>query len=650
MNKKIMKRIAFVLVIAMLLNLNYGIQGIGIKTVKAAETTEEEANGEVSTGDLSGEETGTKEQTTAEPTSEPPTTEQPPTEPPTTEPPTTQEPTTVKPDYEIIDGVYKVKDGELIEYLGNKSDKTVTSLIIPQSVRRIGNRVFESCKYIKKITFQEGSRLIEIGEYAFTGCSALTSITLPNGLQKIETLAFQKCTSLKSLTIPATVTEGYRILGTTTAVTKVTFTAGMKTIPADILRAAYKVETISLKSGVTTIGNRAFLNCKALKSITIPATVTNIKSSAFNGCTALATVSMSKNIKTLGTYAFKNCTSLKELTLTKTATTFGTNVFVGDKNLTLLVYANSKAKAYARKNNIKWQYTSSELKRRAASQNVYNKYMSLVKSSDKNKYQLKNLKNYVPQGVCIVGNYLIVSMYYKNLKKNSILLLYNKSTGKYVKKIVLPSKDHVSSITNVKGKLVIGLVNISTTDYLAVISSSKLKKTKSGKKVKYDYKVKIPGRADFATFDGTIFWAGHSANISTAKMYGYKVKIKKKKLTFTKKYSYTVPENTQGVIVKKGSGSKRTFVFSQSYGRLNDSALITYTAKINKAKTLGAAKSTKLLPSMSEGMYMTSNGYVYTVFESAAGLYCGDPDNTSEIQVKNVCKTKYSDIAKLQSK
>lgn len=661
MKKKFVRQIAVALIVSILTGMSLGNVTVDAFTIKntgkvSAQNVVEEAittyevPAEETSVEISSSEITTEEGATSEgPTSEEPTSEEPTSEEPTSEEPTTEEPTT-EPEFIIIDEVYKVKDGVLIEYLGYKDDETVTELVIPKEIEVIGNNIFLDYKYIKKVTFAEESALVEIGEAAFKGCEALSEITLPEGLKKIGYRAFGKCMSLKSIKIPTTVTEGDRIFGTENAVTKVTFKKGTKAIPATILKYAYSVETVKMYSGVTAIGKQAFYKCKALKSITIPDTVTNIWSSAFNGCENMEAVSLSKNVTSISSYAFKNCKALKKLVLRKAVSSIGKGAFSGDANLTLQVYANSYAKKYARQNNIKWEYTNSEIKRMAASQEVYKKYMSLIKSKDVNKFKLKKLKNYVPQGLCVVGKYVIVSMYYKGLKKNSILLLYNKNTGEYVKKVVLPSKDHVGSITNVKGRLVVGLCNISTTDYVAVINYSRLKKIKNGKKIKYNYKTKIPGYADFAAFDGTIFWAGHSANISYAKMYGYKVKVKKKKLVFTKKYSYTVPANSQGLIVQKGKGNNRTFIFSQSYGRLGDSSLITYKANIKKATSLGTATSTKLMPSMSEGICLTSKGYVYMVFESGAGIYCGDPDLTTEIQVNNVCKMKLSKLSKLKDK
>ena len=157
MRSKRMKRIALILAVTLAVQSAMGLKMFDM-TVKADSsvsreepagenetTTGEISTEEESTGDGEGEETTTEEVTTEEPTTEEPTTEEPTTEEPTTEQPTTQPP--VSGDYSIINGVYKVKDGTLIEYLGNKKDKTVTSLQIPAEIETIQARVFEDCKY-----------------------------------------------------------------------------------------------------------------------------------------------------------------------------------------------------------------------------------------------------------------------------------------------------------------------------------------------------------------------------------------------------------------------------------------------------------------------------------------------------------------------
>ena len=86
-----------------------------------------------------------------------------------------------------------------------------------------------------------------IGDYAFSDCNNLTSITIPNTVTSIGGYAFSDCDNLTSITIP---------------------------------------------NSVTSIGYYAFYNCSSLTSITIPNSVTSIGSSAFSSCDALTSTSI----------------------------------------------------------------------------------------------------------------------------------------------------------------------------------------------------------------------------------------------------------------------------------------------------------------------------------------------------------------------
>ena len=235
-------------------------------TIRTAE--EENTKKALETSSFESEETTGNEPATEEPTSGEPITEE----------PTTEEPTT--PDYEIIDEVYKVKNGILIEYLGEKEDNENVNLIIPAEIKKIDDYVFDGYKNIKSVRFGKKSKLIEIGDYAFKDCREMTEITLPKGLKTIGYKALARCTSVKTLTIPATVTKGDTILGTEGKTKTVVFASGFTYIPDGILKSANSVSKITLYSGVKTIGSQAFYKCTALKSISLPDTVTNVKKSA----------------------------------------------------------------------------------------------------------------------------------------------------------------------------------------------------------------------------------------------------------------------------------------------------------------------------------------------------------------------------------
>ena len=118
--------------------------------------------------------------------------------------------------------------------------------------------VFEDCKYIKTLKFADNSKIATIYQYAFKGCDALKTVTLPGTLKTIGYKAFASCPALKKLTIPSSVTYGNQILGSKSNVTSVTFKKGMKTIPSNILKNANSVETVSISSTTVTVGTVSY--------------------------------------------------------------------------------------------------------------------------------------------------------------------------------------------------------------------------------------------------------------------------------------------------------------------------------------------------------------------------------------------------------
>jgi hypothetical protein len=106
-----------------------------------------------------------------------------------------------------------------------------------------------------------------IGNYAFHGCTSLTTINIPKLVTTIRDGVFNRCTSSKTIIIP---------------------------------------------NLVTTIGNAAFLGCTSLSSIIIPDQVTSIGHDAFYRCTSLLTINITNQVTTIGRGAFLRCTSSEQ--------------------------------------------------------------------------------------------------------------------------------------------------------------------------------------------------------------------------------------------------------------------------------------------------------------------------------------------------
>ena len=78
----------------------------------------------------------------------------------------------------------------------------LTSVNIPNSVTSIGNYAFEYCTGLTSVTISNS--VTSIGHSAFYCCTGLTSVTIPNSVTSIGGYAFEYCTGLTSVTIPNT--------------------------------------------------------------------------------------------------------------------------------------------------------------------------------------------------------------------------------------------------------------------------------------------------------------------------------------------------------------------------------------------------------------------------------------------------------------
>lgn len=101
-------------------------------------------------------------------------------------------------------GTYK-GGAHIFKYKGNDETIIVPSMLDDVPVREIMSFAFSNCKSLKSIILPES--VTRIGWSAFDGCTSLESITLPNKLTKIERSTFYNCRSLKSIILPDSLTE-----------------------------------------------------------------------------------------------------------------------------------------------------------------------------------------------------------------------------------------------------------------------------------------------------------------------------------------------------------------------------------------------------------------------------------------------------------
>lgn len=149
------------------------------------------------------------------------------------------------------------------------------------------------------------SGVTSIGNRAFSKCTNLTEITIPDTVTSIGNYAFFQCSSLPEITIP---------------------------------------------DQVTSIGTAAFYECRSLTAITIPDGVTSIGSSAFNKCTSLTEIIIPESVETIGATAFSGCTKLTEVIILSDTVAIDSTANTIPTTATICGYADSTAATYATTN------------------------------------------------------------------------------------------------------------------------------------------------------------------------------------------------------------------------------------------------------------------------------------------------------------
>ncbi len=173
-----------------------------------------------------------------------------------------------------------------------------------------------------------------IGDYAFSGCSSLTSLTLPSSVTSIGGHAFEKCSGLTSLTLPSSVTSiGEFAFRYCSGLTSLTIPSGVTTIDYYAFADCRGLTSLTLPSSVTSIGGYAFAWCSGLTSLTLPSSVTSIGDYAFAWCSGLTSLTLPSSVTSIGGHAFESCSGLTSLTLPSSVTEIDWSTFERCNNL-----------------------------------------------------------------------------------------------------------------------------------------------------------------------------------------------------------------------------------------------------------------------------------------------------------------------------
>lgn len=188
------------------------------------------------------------------------------------------------------------------------------TIYIPASVVEIGDYALPNIANLQHVVFANGSALTTIGQYAFWQCVNLESINLPDSVTSIGNFAFDGCTKLGSdSTVPFSIPKSLTKLGNNAfsacpAITTVVIPEGVEKINDKAFMNDTGLTSVLMTGGsLTEIGVSAFEGCTALTEVSIPNGVTRIGATAFKNCSALTRVVIPATVTTIGKDAFLGC-------------------------------------------------------------------------------------------------------------------------------------------------------------------------------------------------------------------------------------------------------------------------------------------------------------------------------------------------------
>lgn len=240
-------------------------------------------------------------------------------------------------------------DGTVTVYKGSvwpSGALTIPKSIYGRAVSIIGDAAFSDCTGLTSVAMPDGLRSIDA--VAFSGCSGLTTITIPDSVTNIGVGAFSHCPGL----VTAVIGDGVTSIGTwafegCTRLTRVRIPDSIQIMGGGVFNFC-PIEDVLLnksrtmliwyprnRSGgytvpgtVSTIADHAFSGCTNLTRVTIPGSVARIGHTAFAGCTNLASVTLGNGVVSIGHHAFA-LSGFTSITIPRSVTSIGSYSFAG---------------------------------------------------------------------------------------------------------------------------------------------------------------------------------------------------------------------------------------------------------------------------------------------------------------------------------
>lgn len=222
-------------------------------------------------------------------------------------------------------------------------ERDLGSIVIPETVRKIGSSAFERCEMLREINIP--ASVEEIGEFAFARCPLLESINVsadnPEYASK-DGILYNK--DFTRLIVCPTEKQIADIPGT------------VESIAPNAFEECSNITDIAIPDNVRRIEEETFFGCQSLAKATLPDGLAEIGERAFTGCSSLRNINIPDSVFTIEDSAFSHCTALEDLFIPDSVEQIGDSVFY-ETPVTIRCSSRSEAYLYAKANGIPYMLT-----------------------------------------------------------------------------------------------------------------------------------------------------------------------------------------------------------------------------------------------------------------------------------------------------